>query len=181
MEKPPGGERASRLDMRGQIVDVLKSGNLSKDRRDEVLNALEIDDIPVRDIMVPRDEIIFLSEGNSLAENLEIIQKGKKTRYPLLGTSLEDYKGVIYASEMLADIEALRQGKLLLSDLSRPVMSVPPDMPVSQLIDLFQQKHQELALIRQNNAIEGLVTITDTLETIVGSAEDPMDLEEQQE
>lgn len=168
--------QTTKISLKGQIAELLKSGNISKDRRKEVVNALEIDEVPVQDIMVPREEIIFLSEDNPLSKNIDLIRSGK-SRYPLAGKSEEDFIGVIYTSEMLANIEALSSGQMKLRDLSRPGMTVPPDMPVSELIDQFQSENQELALVMDNSNIKGLATLTDAFEAIVGSAEDPMDLE----
>lgn len=175
-----GGEgEGSKTSLKKELTKVLKSGNLPKDRRDEVVKALEIDEIPVRDIMIPREDIIALSEESSFEENLERVQT-RKSRYPLFGSSESDYKGVVYASELLAEIERLRSSEIDIRDVCRPGMTVPPDMAVSKLIDRFQSENQELALVTENGKVRGLVTITDALEVIVGSAEDPMDLEEQE-
>lgn len=168
---------ATHADVRSQVVDLLKSEGLPEDRRNEVVKALEIDEIPVSDIMVPRGDIIYLSDKKSLRENLETVRHRMQSRYPLVGDSLDDFKGVLYASEVLAHIEDLQSGETTLKELSRADMTVPQNMPVSELIDCFQQKHQELALVTENGKTTGLVTLTDALEVIVGSAEDPMDLE----
>lgn len=170
---------STRVALRTKIAEILETGNVSADRRQEVVNALEIDEVPVRDIMVPREDIIFLSEHNSLSDNLNLIQSGK-SRYPLIGKDETEFKGVIYTSEMLANIEDLKFNRKLLEDLCRPGMTVPPDLPVSELIDQFQNEHQELALVTSDGQIQGLATITDALEVIVGSAEDPMDVENEQ-
>lgn len=167
---------STRVALRTKIAEILESGNVSEDRRQEVVNALEIDQVPVREIMVPREEIIYLSEQKSLSENLDLIQSGK-SRYPLMDETDSDFKGVIYTSEMLASVEELRSGAKTLRDLCRPSMVVPADLPVSDLIDQFQNEHQELALITENGEVRGLATLTDALEAIVGSAEDPMDVE----
>ena len=170
-------EESSPADIKGKIGELLKSGGLSEDRRDEVVKALEIDEIPVRKIMVPREDIISLSSLNDISENLNVIRSHMQSRYPLIGESLEDFKGLLYTSEILAHIEELQAGETTLEDLSRSDMTVPQDLPVSDLIDRFQQEHQELALVSNDHKITGLVTLTDALEVIVGSAEDPTDLE----
>jgi len=170
-------EESSPADIKGKIGELLKSGGLSEDRRDEVVKALEIDEIPVREIMVPREDIISLSSLNDISENLNVIRRHMQSRYPLIGESLEDFKGLLYTSEILAHIEELQAGETTLEDLSRSDMTVPQDLPVSDLIDRFQQQHQELALVSNDHKITGLVTLTDALEVIVGSAEDPTDLE----
>jgi CBS domain containing-hemolysin-like protein len=173
--KTSAGE-GSHSDLKGKIVELLEKGDLSKDRRQEVVNALEIDELPVREIMVSRENIIFLSTKEPLSENMERIKSGK-SRYPLCGSSMDNLHGVIYTSEMLAHIQELSSGKRSLEELSRPGMTVSTELPVSTLIDQFQSQNQELALITEDNHILGLATITDAMEAIVGSAKDPMDVE----
>lgn len=168
---------ASQAGVRGKIVELLKSEGLPEERRDEVVKALEIDEIPVSDIMVPRENIVYLSDQKSLRENLEIIRNRMQSRYPLVGDSPDDFKGVLYASEILAHIQELQSNQKSLRELSRADMTVNQELSVSKLIDRFQQEHQELALVTNNGKTVGLVTLTDALEMIVGSAEDPMDLE----
>lgn len=172
-----GEHAASEGDVKSQIVDLLKSEGLPEDRRDEVVKALEIDEIPVSDIMVPEEEIICLYSEKSLEENLKIIKNQMRSRYPLVGDSLDEYKGVLYTVEILANVDDLQQDRITLKDLSRSDLTVPHDTPVSKLIDVFQQEHQELALVTKDEKSIGLVTLTDALEAIVGSAQDPMDLE----
>lgn len=174
-----GTGEGSKTSLKKELTKILKSGNLPKDRRDEVVKALEIDEIPVKKIMIPENEIVSLSVEDSLARNLEKMQI-RKSRYPLFGSSEQEYKGVVYASEMLAEIERLRSSEIDIEEICRPGMTVSPDLPVSKLIDEFQSENQELALVTDEGEVEGLVTITDALEVIVGSAEDPMDLEEKE-
>ena len=72
-------------------------------------------------------------------------------------------------------MEELQDGSVTLSDLAWETLTVPGDMPVSRLIDHFQEEKQELALVRDDGQTTGLVTLTDAIEAIIGSAEDPLD------
>lgn len=168
---------ASRGDLKRQMAELLESSDVPADRQEEVMMALEIGEIPTRDIMVPSEEVVPLSTNRSFAENLDTIREHMRVRYPLIGESLEDFKGILYASEILSHIERLQAGEITLDDLDRTNMTVPADLPVSQLIDRFQSEYQELALVTEHGEMVGLVTLTDALEAIVGSAEDPLDLE----
>lgn len=163
-------------DIRSQMVDLLKTRGVSGDRREEVLNALDIDNIPVKEIMIPRQKIISLSTEKTIRENIDVITRHMHTRYPLVGTTLDEVKGILYTPQITANMESLLQGAKDLDDFDWPQMIVPQDLPVSKLIDRFQAEHQELALVQKNERIAGLVTLTDALETIIGSAEDPLDL-----
>lgn len=173
-----GVQEDSRTSLKKELAKILKSGNLSAERREEVVKALEIDEIPVKQIMIPKEDIVALYADAKLQQNLEKVQI-RKSRYPLFKSEGGPFIGVVYASELLAEIDRLRSSEADIEEVSRPGMTVPPDLPVSKLIDRFQNKNQELAMIMDGKEIRGLVTITDALEVIVGSAEDPMDLEEQ--
>lgn len=164
-------------DIRSEMVDLLKAEEISSERRTEIINTLDIDNIPVQKIMVPRDEIISLSTKHSFPENLDIIRNHMHARYPLVGKTIDDFKGILYTPQITANIKELMAGDKELDDFDWPKMIVSQDLPVSKLIDHFQQEHHELALVEgENNQIVGLVTLTDAIETIVGSAEDPLDL-----
>lgn len=169
---------ASPANLRQQMADLLHNSDMPADRREEVLKALDIDEIFTQDIMVPRDKVKPLSTHDSFSENMSRIRQNMRDRYPLIGDSLEDFKGVLYASEILGHIEALQAGDIVLDDLDRMDMTVPAELPVSKLIDEFQQQNQELALVESDvGTIIGLVTLTDALEVIVGDARDPLDVE----
>ena len=164
-------------DIRSEMVDLLKKKEgVSDDRLEEVINALDIDDITVQEIMVPRKDIISLSTEKSFRENLNTIHDHMHARYPLVGKTLDDFKGILYTPQITANTESLINGEKELDDFDWPKMTVQPDLSVSKLIDHFQQKNHELALVQENDRIIGLVTLTDAIETIVGSAEDPLDL-----
>ena len=169
-------EDSASSDIRSKMVDLLKIKGVSDDRREEVINALDIDKIPVKEIMVPREDIISLSTEKSFRENLNTIHDHMHARYPLVGKTLDDFKGILYTPQITANTESLVNGEKDLDDFDWPKMTAPPDLPVSKLIDHFQQKNHELALVQEKDRIIGLVTLTDAIETIVGSAEDPLDL-----
>ncbi len=156
---------------------VLTQAGLPKDRQREVLKAVEIDQIPVRDVMVPRRDIVAPSVCKSTAENLRLMAHERRfTRFPLVGESPEEFIGVIYVPDLFRNIDKLRQGTLRLTDLATLPLKVPADMSVSQLIDTFQQQNQELALVEQQGKVVGLITVTEAFEAIAGQIDDPFDL-----
>lgn len=169
-------EETTSGDIRSEMVNLLKTQGISDDRREEVINALDIDELTVKEIMVPRKDIISLSTKKSFRKNLNTIRSHMHARYPLVGQTLDDFQGILYTPQITANTESLMNGEKELDDFDWPKMTVPQDLPVSKLIDHFQQKNHELALVQENGRITGLVTLTDAIETIVGSAEDPLDL-----
>lgn len=169
---------SSRASLRDQIADFISDKGLPEDRQEEIINTYEMGEIPVREIMIPRGKITPLSTNKAFSENLAIIRGTMKNRYPLVGADIDDFVGILYTPEILARIEELQQGSIVLDDLDHYNMTVPAELKVSEVIDRFQSNKQELALVKKEEKVLGLVTLTDALEVIIGSAKDPIDEEE---
>jgi CBS domain containing-hemolysin-like protein len=166
----------TRGDLHKELSSVLDESGLPKERRQEVMNALVVGDVPVRGIMVPREEIVVLSTIDSVAEIRETIEEHPHSRFPLVGENLEDFRGVIYLPSIVNRFEALTEGEIGIEDLATSPMRLPAHEEVSDAIDLFQAEHQELAFVEdQEGEIVGLLTATDAFEEVMGELEDPMD------
>lgn len=170
-----GDEAVGRAELKQRMGDVLARGGLSRDRRREVLAALAIGDTPVRDVMVPRDEVVWLSARDDAETVLSKLRANVHTRYPLVEEGLEDHVGTIYAPAVLGRDDELRSGELDLTDVASPTLTVDADAPVADVIDTLQAEDQELALVVQDGRVVGMVTATDLLEAIVGELRDPLD------
>ena len=170
-EAPP----ATRADVMRQMADSLARVGLDDERRTEVLNALAIGEIPVRDIMRPREAIVAVSTADDLESNLDRMAASPHVRFPLVGDDLEAFEGIVYTPAVLRHREALADGTLDLADVAVPPLTVAPDAAVSEVIDRFQAAGQELALVVDDGSVVGLVTATDAFEEIAGELEDPLD------
>lgn len=170
------GEKAvGRAELRQEMGDVLARGGLSADRRREVLAALAIGETPVRDVMVPRDDVVALSVRDGAPSILETLRAHPYTRYPLVGADLDDPVGTVYAPAVLGRVHELGAGDLDLREVASDPLVVDADTPVSEVIDALQAAAEELALVVDDGRVVGLVTATDALEAIVGDLEDPLD------
>ena len=165
----------SRANLHRELGSVLERGEVPDERREEVLNALAIGERPVRDAMVPADEIIALSTMVDPAENFRRIEERPQTRYPLVGDDLTDFRGIVYVPILTEYREELLEGDVSFVDVAAPPMTLSPDVDISDAIDQFQAENQELALVLENGAVVGLVTVTDLFEAILGEIEDPLD------
>jgi CBS domain containing-hemolysin-like protein len=168
----------SRADLRNKLGSVLEEGDLAEERRDEIMNALHIGERTVREEMIPREEIVALSTEVAIEENLERMGEHPHTRYPLVGTDLTDFEGIVYFPVLEGHREELKSGELTLQDVAAPPMTLSPDATVSDAIDQFQTENQELALVVNDGDIVGMVTVTDLLESVMGDVEDPLDRNE---
>lgn len=173
-----GESHSSRAALRNQIADLISDKGLPADRQEEIINTFEMGEIPVRDIMIPREKIMPLSTQKNFANNFKTIQETMKNRYPLVGADIDDFVGILYTPEILARFDELKEGSIVLDDLDHYNMAVPAELKVSEVIDRFQSNKQELALVKEDDKVLGLVTLTDALEVIIGSAKDPIDEEE---
>ncbi|WP_121822033.1 CNNM domain-containing protein [Halostella salina] len=165
----------SRADLRNRLGSVLEEGDLTDERREEVMNALHVGEQSVREVMVPPEEIIALSTEDEFAENARRMEESPQTRYPLVGSDLTDFRGIVYFPVFAKHRTELADGEVDLAELAAPPMTLSPDVDVSDAIDQFQAEGQELALVMEGGEVVGLVTITDLLEAIMGDIEDPLD------
>jgi len=167
----------SRTELKRRMAALMRAQDMPVERRQEIMNALTIGERPVREIMIPREEVVALSVQNTLEENLQIAADHVHSRFPLVDGSLDEVVGTIYAVALLRDWDALRAGEKSLEDLAASPVVVPMEASISQLIDYFQQREQELALVEDDEGVVGLITITDAFEAIAGDVKDPLDEE----
>lgn len=169
------GAPSSRAELRQQMGQSLSSMGLTRERTQEVINALEIGTTPVSEVMNHRDSVVALSTEDSFAENLQRVEENPHVRFPLVGTTIDDPQGIVYTPALLRDIDALRDGEHTLADVAAPPMTVAADTPISDVIDQFQAESQELAFVLDGGNTVGIVTATDAFEAITGEMEDPLD------
>ena len=169
----------SRADLRHRLGTLLDQGNLSEERQEEILNAFTVGEQPVSDIMTDREDIIFLSTAVSAQENFDRIGTSPHTRFPLIGDDPADYRGVVYVPAVVDQIDELRHGEVTFEDIAAPPMTLRADTLISDAVDQFQDEHQELALVYDEDEenVVGLVTATDALEAVMGEIKDPLDIE----
>jgi len=165
----------SRAELRRDMGDVLATDVLSDERRQEVLAALEIGETPVKEIAIDSTEIVALSTDQSFEENLAVMETHPHVRFPLVGDELADFRGIVYTPVVLREFEHLRSGELTLSELAHEPMTVHADAPVSQVIDAFQERQQELAFVVEDGDVVGMVTPTDAFAAVMGEFPDPLE------
>ncbi len=167
----------TRADLRNRLGSVLEDGDVAADRREEVMNALDVGEQPIREVMVPAEDIVALSTAVDSEENFRRMEANPHTRYPLIGDQLTDFEGIVYFPILARYREELATGDVDFAKLAAPPMTLSPDVDVSDAIDQFQAENQELALIIEDGEVVGMVTVTDLLESVMGDIEDPIDIE----
>jgi CBS domain containing-hemolysin-like protein len=164
----------SRAQLRTRLSSLLERGELSGERHDEVVSALEAGTTEVREVMVEESDVTYLSTEATVEENLRRVSETPHTRYPLVGESTDDFVGIVYIPSILDSIDELKTGDVSFADIAAPPMTVSADTTVSDTVDQFQAERQELALVIEDGEVVGLVTATDALEAVMGKLEAPL-------
>ncbi|WP_434521471.1 CNNM domain-containing protein [Halorubrum sp. AS12] len=165
----------TRAQLRNRLGSMMEEVELPEERREEVLNALDVDELAVREVLTPADQIVSLSTTVSAEENLDRIRDTPHSRFPLVGDDLSDFEGIVYAPSIVSRYDELRAGDLTFADVAAPPMTISADASVSNAFDQFQAESQELALVIEDGEVVGLITATDAMEAVMGQLEDPLD------
>jgi IMP dehydrogenase len=165
----------TRAELRNRLGTMMEEVEIPEERREEVLNALDVDRVTVADVMTPPDEIVSLRTAASVEENLDRIRDTPHTRFPLVGDDLTDFEGIVYAPSIVSRYDELRDGGLTFAEVAAPPMTIAADASVSDAFDRFQAESQELALVIEDGEVVGLITATDAMEAVMGQLEDPLD------
>ena len=163
-----------RADLHRQLGSVLAEGDLPEERHEEVMNALAVGEMPISNVMVEREAIAGLSTANTPEENLAVVEENPHLRFPLFDGD-GDLRGIVYLATLTNRFEEFRDGEVAIEALATEPMTLPMDEEVSDAIDRFQEKNQELALVTEGEEIVGLLTATDAFEAVMGELEDPFD------
>ena len=141
--------------------------------------AMAVSELQLRDIMIPRSQVVWLSKDDSLEKILPIIKDTAHSRYPVLGESRDEVAGVLLVKDLLRAV-ANGQESFKLSDYLRSPVFVPESKRCDVMLREFQRSQNHMAIvIDEYGHVAGLVTIEDVLEQIVGEIEDEHDAEEE--
>ena len=153
------------------ITEEELSGLDQRDR--EMLRSIiELDYTTVREVMVPRLDMVAIEAGASLKEAAATIVEYGHSRLPVYIETIDDVLGIVYVRDLLAAI-ANPQGDSDLRSLTRPAFIVPETKRVDELLEEFRQRRTQIAIVvDEYGGTEGLVTMEDVLEEIVGEIED---------
>jgi len=116
----------SRADLRNRLGSVLEEGDMSDERREEVMNAFQIGEKPIREVMVSPEEIVSLSTEDTTEENFRKMEERPQTRYPLVGEELTDFRGIVYTPVFVRHRQELADGTIDFEELAAPPMTLSP-------------------------------------------------------
>lgn len=165
---------------REQLVDLLRDAEerdlLEPDALTMMEGVLHVSEMRVRDIMIPRSQIVVINEAAKLTEIVEIAVKSAHSRFPVLAENKEEVIGILLAKDLLQFAFNSENKTFSLKQIVRETTLVPESKKLDALLREFRNKHNHMAIVvDEYGGIAGLVTIEDVLEQIVGEIEDEHD------
>jgi hemolysin (HlyC) family protein len=187
-------------DLREVIEDALTRSKVGGDsfsaqERAMLLNTLRFGKLTVEDVMVPRADIIAAEQSTNVAELMRVFREAEHSRLPIYHETLDDPRGMIHIRDLMSWITteaetnkdaALDLGAVDLTrevgaiNITREILYVPPSMPVLDLLLRMQLSRRHLALVvDEYGGTDGLVSIEDLIEEVIGEIEDEHDVTEE--
>lgn len=183
MEKylPKPSNKMTSDDLRTMAEVSEKEGSIKEDEREIIENVIEFGNITVREIMTSRVNMIAVSTEDSLTDILKIIQEKALSRMPLYENDLDNIIGVIYAKDILPYINTeVAEPSFNWKTISRNALFIPATKKLDDLLRDFQQEKTHIAIVvDEYGGTEGIVTMDDILEELVGDITDESSDDEQ--
>lgn len=163
------------------MVDIGgEKGNIDVNEQEWIQNIFDFDDLSVRRVMTQRTDVVAISLEDTKEEIIGTIAESGLSRYPVYDEDLDDIVGILYARDFL--LAASRGGEVLIKDVLRPAYFVPESIHADTLFTDMQKKKIHIAvIIDEYGAMEGVVTMEDLVEEIVGNIYDEFDPVEEPE
>ena len=168
---------------RDALIDLLRDAERRSLFDAEVLDMLEgalaVGELQVRDIMVPRAQMVAVRQDEAPEAFVGAVIESGHSRFPVLGDSRDEVKGILFAKDLLAYFARGDRNGFDLDDVMRPVVYIPESKRLSVLLRDFRESHSHMAVVADEyGGVAGLITIEDVLEQIVGEIDDEHDVDE---
>jgi magnesium and cobalt transporter len=170
-------EPRNRSDLEAVLTLATENEVIDEDARSIMEGAMKVSDMQARDIMIPRAQMEVIKADATLEEILPQIIRTAHSRYPVIGESTDDIRGILLAKDLLPEILNADHSDFQMASLLRPAVVVPESKRLNVLLREFRLNRNHMAIvIDEYGGVAGLVTIEDVLEEIVGEIEDETDV-----
>jgi magnesium and cobalt transporter len=166
---------------REEIQDLIHQSEVAIDAEEKSMLAgvLEVSETQVRDVMVPRSQMVVIDIEADFDEILAVIIESGHSRFPVIGEDRDEILGILLAKDLLRYFGKDDAGSVPLLELLRPVAVIPESKRLNALLKEFRDSHNHMAIVvDEYGGVAGLLTIEDVLEEIVGEIDDEHDQEE---
>src|SRR5256714_99595 len=177
--KPPGAddEVLSEAELRMLVSRSTQHGEIEEQEQEMLYKVFDFADKEASDVMVPRPEVDALSVDLPPEQCLEAVMDSPYTRYPVYRESLDDVAGILHIRDLFYALRERGMHEVKVEELVRPAHIVPETKDLAALLTEFRRANQHMAIVvDEYGEMEGIVTLEDLLEEIVGEIEDEFDL-----
>jgi len=137
--------------------------------------ALKVSELQVRQVMIPRAQMVVIPQTSSIEDILPVIVESGHSRFPVVGEDKDELEGILLAKDVLKSF-VKQEGEFKLKEIIRPAVVIPESKQVNILLNEFRTARNHMAIIiDEYGGVAGLVTIEDILEEIVGEIDDEYD------
>ena len=173
------GEPQNEKQLRDLLKNLQEHQLLDADEFSMIEGVLQVDDMQVRDIMIPRGQMIVLDHEDSLPEIIEKITASGHSRFPVIDDDKDDVVGILLAKDLL-HLSLDQSQHFEINEYIRPASFIPESKRLNVLLKDFRLNRSHMAMIvDEYGGVSGLITIEDVLEQIVGKIDDEHDEDEE--
>jgi len=166
---------------REEIHDLLQQAEsvFDPEEQDMLTGVFEVAETQVREVMIPRSQMVVIESDQSFDQMLELIIQSGHSRFPVIGEDRDEVLGILLAKDLLRFFGETSNGGPQIEELLRPVSVIPESKRLNALLKEFRDSHNHMAIVvDEYGGVSGLLTIEDVLEEIVGEIDDEHDQEE---
>ena len=171
------GEAHSEAELKMLLEVSTERGEIEQDEREMLYKVFDFADKEASDVMVPRPEVVGISIEMAPPEALRAVLESPYTRYPVYRESLDEIVGILHVRDLVSALHDEAMVEVELAALLRPAYVVPETKDLAALLAEFRRTNQHMSVVvDEYGSMQGIVTLEDLLEEIVGEIEDEFDL-----
>ena len=173
------GEPSDRTELMEILRDAAARQIMDAEALNIIFGALQVADMQVREIMIPRTLLVYLQDDLSPDELLKTVMDSQHSRFPVVGDDLDDIKGILHAKDLLGLALSDGPDEFDIRDCISPATVIPESKRLNVLLQEFRATRNHMAVVvDEYGNVSGVVTIEDVLEQIVGEIEDEYDIDD---
>jgi magnesium and cobalt transporter len=179
--KSMSGEPRDLAELIDKLREASERGLFDGDALVMLEGVLAVADMQVRDIMVPRAQMVFIERDEPPDRLVALVVESGHSRFPVIGEDRDQIVGILLAKDLLRLQAAGDDDSFEIREYMRPVVFVPESKRLNVLLKEFRRSHNHIAIVvDEYGGVSGLVTIEDVIEQIVGDIDDEHDVEDDQ-
>ena len=173
-------DRPSTEDEIISLINETDEEELEEEEREIIRSVFEFGESVAREIMTPRIDINGIKDTLTVTECIELVKESRHSRFPVFHENIDDVVGMVHVKDLLK-LGASDEGQTPIGQLSKKIEYIPETMPLNDLLQLMKKTRSQMVLVvDEYGGTEGLVTMENVIEELVGEIEDEYDLKEEE-